>query len=219
MRFYGIVGAGGFGRQVMPVALEMLRRTNQDVGFEVVFVVEDGCSTTPTVNGHRVITADDFLSSSEERYFNIAIADYKNRERIADRFAKNGAVPFSIHASNSVFLDDNHIGEGAIFCPFTTVTSNSSIGKFFHANMYSYVSHDCRVGDFVTFAPNVHCNGGVVIEDYAYIGTGAMIKQATDAKPMVIGRGAVVGMGAVVTKSVPPFTIVIGNPAVPVSAE
>jgi acetyltransferase-like isoleucine patch superfamily enzyme len=38
------------------------------------------------------------------------------------------------------------------------------------------------------------------IEDHAYIGTGAIIKQGTPDKPLVIGKGAVIGMGAVVTK-------------------
>jgi acetyltransferase-like isoleucine patch superfamily enzyme len=95
------------------------------------------------------------------------------------------------------------------------VTSNARIGRFFHANLYSYVAHDCRVGDFVTFAPNVHCNGRVVVEDDAYVGTGAVLRQGSDEKPLVIGRGAVVGMGAVVTKSVEPFTTVVGNPAAP----
>jgi acetyltransferase-like isoleucine patch superfamily enzyme len=49
----------------------------------------------------------------------------------------------------------------------------------------------------------VKCNGNIHIEDHAYIGAGAVIKQGTPAQPLVIGRGAVVGMGAVVTKSVP----------------
>jgi acetyltransferase-like isoleucine patch superfamily enzyme len=53
----------------------------------------------------------------------------------------------------------------------------------------------------------------VVIEDHAYIGTGAIIKQGDPDRPLIIGRGAVVGMGAVVTKSVAPGTTVIGNPA------
>ena len=44
-------------------------------------------------------------------------------------------------------------------------------------------------------------------------GTGAVIKQGTPDKPLVIGKGAVVGMGAVVTKSVPPGVTVVGNPA------
>ena len=69
------------------------------------------------------------------------------------------------------------------------------------------------VGGFVTFAPRVHCNGNVVIEDHAYIGTGAILKQGQPGKPLVIGRGAVLGMGAVVTKSVAPGATVVGNPA------
>lgn len=67
----------------------------------------------------------------------------------------------------------------------------------------------------MTFAPSVHCNGKVIIEDNAYIGTGVVIKQGTDHAPIIIGEGAIVGMGAVVTKSVDPFTTVVGNPAAP----
>ena len=73
------------------------------------------------------------------------------------------------------------------------------------------------IGDFVTFTPNVHCNGRVVIEDYAYIGTGAIIKQGAKEKPITIGHGAVVGMGAVVTRDVAPYTTVVGIPAAPIN--
>lgn len=97
--------------------------------------------------------------------------------------------------------------------PFVTITSNIRIGRCFHGNMYSSVSHDCIIGDFVTFAPGVRCNGNIVIEDDAYIGAGAVLKQGIPGKPLVIGRGAVVGMGAVVTKSVPAGVTVVGNPA------
>ncbi|MCH4272493.1 MAG: acetyltransferase, partial [Kerstersia gyiorum] len=110
------------------------------------------------------------------------------------------------------------IGSGAILSPFTTITSNAKIGKFFHANIYSYVAHDCVIGDYVTFAPSVKCNGGVIIEDHAYIGTGAVIKQSMPNRPIVIGAGAIVGMGAVVTKSVPAGATVLGNPAKPLRA-
>jgi acetyltransferase-like isoleucine patch superfamily enzyme len=57
-----------------------------------------------------------------------------------------------------------------------------------------------------------HIKGMVIIEDYAWIGTGAMILPGVH-----IGRGAVVGARAVVSKSVAPGTIVVGNPARPIS--
>lgn len=50
----------------------------------------------------------------------------------------------------------------------------------------------------------------IIIEDYCWIGTNAIILPGVH-----LGRGAVVGAGAVVSKSVAPFAIVVGNPAKP----
>lgn len=215
MILYGIVGAGGFGREVMPVAQQMLAARHAPGEFEAVFVVEFGA--TQALNGHRVMSAEAFLGAGGERRFNIAIADHQARRRIAERFLAGGAQPFDVIAPNSVQLAANSIGEGAILCPFSMVTSNATIGRFFHANIYSYVAHDCVIGDFVTFAPGVMCNGRVRIEDHAYIGTGVVLREGTPERPVVIGAGAVVGMGAVVTKSVPAGATVIGNPAAPLA--
>ena len=215
MKLYGIFGAGGFGREVMPLARHWMSVWhNDEKNSELVFLVETNYPIPQkSVNGHRVLSMDEFLSApASERRFNIAIGNSMVRERIANSIPADVAKPFSIVAPNHVSLDGNIVGDGAILCSFTHITSNTKIGRFFHGNIYSYIAHDCVIGDFVTFAPGVMCNGHVVVEDHAYIGTGVVIKDATD-KPVVIGRGAVVGMGAVVTKSVPPGITVVGNPA------
>lgn len=59
-----------------------------------------------------------------------------------------------------------------------------------------------------TIDPNFDVFGKVVIEDWAYIGAYAQIMPG-----VTIGEGALVAAGSVVTKSVPPHTIVGGNPA------
>lgn len=212
MALYGIFGAGGFGREVMPVAREMLNaRGDGGDAHELVFVVE-GLEEESLSNGHRVISDRSFFASNDTKYFNIAITKSSARERIAQDAIARGARPFGIASTTSTILDGNSLGDGPILCAYVTITSNAKIGKYFHANLYSYVAHDCIIGDYVTFAPSVHCNGRVVIEDHVYVGAGAIIRDATDS-PIVIGRGAVVGMGAVVTKSVAPFATVVGNPA------
>ena len=78
---------------------------------------------------------------------------------------------------------------------------------------YSMVVHDCVIGDYVTFATRVSCNGHVHVEDYVDAGNGAMIRNGSYEKPLRIGKGAKTGMGAVVLEDVPAGTTVAGNPA------
>lgn len=208
---YAVYGASGYGREVMPLARQQLAQAG--VSPERLVFVDDAPGPEK-VNGQRLITYAQFLAQpAAERYAVLAIANSIVREKLAQRCEQDGVQSWTVAAANVVRMDEVSLGEGAILSPFVTLTSNIRIGKYFHANIYSYVAHDCEIGDFVTFAPGVHCNGNIVIEDHAYIGTGAIIKQGQPGKPLVIGRGAVVGMGAVVTKSVPAGVTVVGNPA------
>ena len=210
---FAVFGASGFGREVLPPVRQQLQ-TSQAGPYELVLV--DDAPPAPVVNGHRVLTYAQWLAEpAASRHLNIAIANSTIRQQLAQRAQADGVLFFEARAANVVQLDEVAMGPGAVLCPFVTLTSNIRIGQHFHANIYSYVAHDCVVGDFVTFAPRVHCNGNVVIEDHAYIGTGAILKQGQPGNPLVVGRGAVVGMGAVVTKSVPAGATVIGNPARP----
>lgn len=210
---YGVYGASGFGREVMPLARAQISAT--DTSLDRLVFIDDKPRPEP-LNGHCVYSYAEFLAiPASERHVVIAIANSVVRESIAERLEQDGVTPWTVAATNVVVMDDVQIGEGAALSPFVTLTSNIRIGRHFHANLYSYVAHDCIIGDFVTFAPSVKCSGNVVIEDHAYIGTGAVIKQGRPGTPLVIGQGAVVGMGAVVTKSVPPNVTVVGNPARP----
>ena len=209
---YAIYGASGCGRGVLPVARDMQASGRLQGGAELVFV--DDREAGRQVNGQRVLGYEQFRDDPRpEKKVCIAVADGTTRARLAGRCAADGIDFFQVQAANVVVMDDCTIGEGAILCPFVTLTSNIRIGRHFQANLYGYVEHDCVIGDFVTFAPGVHCNGNVTVEDHAYIGTGAVIKQGKPGEPLVIGRGAVVGMGAVVTKNVPAGATVVGNPA------
>jgi sugar O-acyltransferase (sialic acid O-acetyltransferase NeuD family) len=214
MNLYGIFGAGGFGTEVIPLAKAMLKSQLTSSDFELVFIDEN--KKISNVNQYVVMTIDEFFSHpATTKFFNVTIANHENRKKIAELMVSRGAHPFRVNAHNSIELDDNIIGEGAIFCPFTTVTSNTKIGKYFHANIYSYIAHDCVIGDYVTFAPDVHCNGNILIENNVYVGTGVILKQGKSDNPLVIGEGAILGMGAVVTKNVLPYETVVGNPAKP----
>lgn len=206
----GIYGASGCGRGILP----LLREEALKGASRLVFI--DDSAAIAQVNGTQVLSWSEFLRQPErEKKAVIAIANSGVRERLAIKCEGVGVPLLEARAENVVQMDDVQIAEGALLSPFVTLTSNIRIGRCFHANLYSYVEHDCIIGDYVTFAPRVSCNGNVQIEDHAYIGAGALIRQGTPEKPLVIGRGAVVGMGAVVTKDVPAGATVVGNPARP----
>lgn len=215
MKRFAIFGASGFGREVMPILREQLERTETSP-WDLVFVDDNPPADADSLNGHPVVTYDRWISEPAAfRGISLAIADSSVREKLSVRCRRDGVQFVEPRASNVMSLDNVQVGEGAILCAFVMLTSNIRIGRHFHANIYSYIAHDCVIGDYVTLAPGVKCNGNVVIEDHAYVGTGAILKQGKPGEPLVIGRGAVVGMGAVVTKSVAPGTTVIGNPAKP----
>lgn len=113
---------------------------------------------------------------------------------------------------------------------FTVVNpSNVSIGKHCGINHGVFILGHTRVdiGDYVVLSARVmlidtgleiagfakaehpvHVAGPVRIEDGAWIGAGAIILPG-----VTVGRKSVVGAGSVVTRDVPPYSIVAGNPA------
>lgn len=206
-KIYGIYGASGFGKEVYPLVKDQLKDNEQ-----IVFV-DDG-NVPKKLLGIDVLNFEEFLKLEGNKNITVAIANSKIREKLTDKCITNSIEIFNVKALNSIILENVKIDQGSIICPFVTLTSDIIIGKSFHANLYSYIAHDCVIGDYVTFAPSVKCNGNVHIKDYAYIGTGAIIHQGKSNKPLTIGKGVTIAAGSVVTKSIPDGMTVFGNPAI-----
>lgn len=184
-----IYGAGGFGREVASMAMRAGRT-------DLVFVSDE---PGEVIWGVPVILPSELLPDDE---ISIAIGNSLGRERIDKRCA--GKSFASLFAATAIIGHDVEIGEGAVFCDHTMVTASARIGRHFQCNIYSYVTHDCIIGDYVTFGPGVQCNGNVHIGDGAHIASGVNIRNGTPDKALIIGAGAFIGMGAIVTKDVAP---------------
>lgn len=208
MSRYVIFGSGGFGRElVAPARLYLGQRGRND---QIVFATDKPTDGPFDRDVFEINTSE----IAEDDEVVIALGEPAQREQVHDRIGgKRGSLiaPTALIGPNVLLLS------GAVICDYAMITASCSIGWQFQANIYSYVAHDCVVGNFVTLAPRASVNGNVHIGNNVYIGTGAVIKQGTKSNPITIGHGAVIGMGAVVTKSVAEGEVVVGNPAKPLS--
>ncbi len=113
----------------------------------------------------------------------------------------NGKSTFN----NRVQLGDNCNFNGIVVYGRGTVT----IGNNFHSGkeIMLITSNHNYEGDAIPY-DSTHILKTITIEDNVWLGHRVIILGG-----VVIGEGAIVGAGAVVTKDVPPFAIVGGNPA------
>ncbi len=143
----------------------------------------------------------------------------------------------------AVVDDNVEIGENSKIWHFTHVQSGSKIGKNCILGQNVNIANNVIIGNFVKIQNNVSVYEGVELEDYVFCGpsmvftnilnprskypqVGAefyintLVKEgaslganSTIVCGITIGRFAFVGAGAVVTKDVPDFALVVGNPA------
>lgn len=161
--------------------------------------------------GHPVLGTRELipgLAKDEDVYFYNNVHGHWTKTRlIADLLDSHGCrIADLIHPS----IDMNYveIGRGCYLPEGCLVGSNTRIGEFLAARIHSVISHDVTVEDYVFIGPGAVIGGHATLERGCLIGAGAIVM-----KMRTVGAGSVVGAGAVVTKDVPPETTVVGNPA------
>ncbi|QZP22914.1 MULTISPECIES: acyltransferase [unclassified Pseudomonas] len=137
-------------------------------------------------------------------------------------------------------VKSSDIGVGTRVWQFCVVLEGAKIGKGCNLCAHTLVEGDVVIGDNVTLKSGVFLWDGTRIEDNVFIGPNATFTNdsmprskvypgkfvgitvkvgasiganATILPGVTIGRSAMVGAGAVVTKDVPDFSVVVGNPA------
>lgn len=133
------------------------------------------------------------------------------------------------------------IGEGCKIWHFSHLMSNCELGPACNLGQNVVISPHVRLGRNVKVQNNVSIYTGVVCEDDVFLGPSMVFTNIVNPRSAVvrrdqyvetrvekgatiganatvvcgyrIGRYAFIGAGAVVTKSVPPYALVVGNPA------
>jgi len=109
----------------------------------------------------------------------------------------------TIIGANTQFRELSSVERGTVFGDGTT-----KVGSDCLIMAYSHVAHDCQVGNNVILSHGAGLSGHVVVEDRVIIGGMAGVHQFCH-----IGEMAMIGGIAKITRDIPPYLLVDGNPA------
>ena len=208
---YGIYGAGGSGLSISfflknnPVYKKILKN--------ICFIDDNkDLFDQRNINDFPILSYEDFISlKNRNKKILISINDIRIKKKIFEKVKKD-KIDFWNYIDNTTKIDSENLqSNSSYFGPFTLLNNTCDIGLCFSCNIYSYVEHDSKIGDFVTFAPGVKCNGNVIIEDNVYIGTGVIINNGTSKKKIIIGKNSFISAGTIVNKDVPENSKLIGS--------
>ncbi len=142
----------------------------------------------------------------------------------------------------AVIDPDCQIGDGTKIWHFSHLMSHCKIGKNCNLGQNVFVAEGVTIGDHVKVQNNVSIYAGVEVEDDVFLGPSMVFTNVLNPRSFIerksefkktlvrkgatiganativcgnsIGRYALVGAGAVVTKPVPDYALMVGNPAV-----
>jgi sugar O-acyltransferase (sialic acid O-acetyltransferase NeuD family) len=189
-----IIGAGGFGREVMSyVPYSQLNGV-----YPYTFYVDDIISHPP----QRPLSQLD----PERSLAVVAIGDPNARAEVVARLRHGQKFASVIH--RTAITSHSKIGVGAVLAPYAVVTVDCTIGKHVHLNLHSDIGHDCTIGDYVTLLPSARVSGKCTIGNRVYIGSNAVIREGVS-----ICDDVTIGAGSVVLRNITEAGTYVGVPA------
>jgi sugar O-acyltransferase (sialic acid O-acetyltransferase NeuD family) len=192
----GIIGAGGFGREVY-WSLDFMER------IDTVFFVDDKYWDG---KNDLILPLSNFNPNEYEVV--IAVGDPRDRFDMVQRLPKETKYFTHIHKSVQILGDDIEIGEGSIICVGTIITTNVKLGKHTHLNLQTTIGHDCEIGNYFTTAPGAKISGNCKIYSCVYVGTNASIKEK-----LSIHSFTTIGSNAAVVKNIEESGTYVGVPS------
>lgn len=201
-----IVGAGGFGREILSWTGHHPDRGKL---WEVAGFIDDnpdslrGFSCALPVLG----SITDYTPDPNHLLI-MALGNPQSKKAVAVKLLGVGAEFMTFVHPSAILGNNISLGCGVVICPRCVLTSDIVIGNFAMFNVASGGGHDVRVGDYCTISGGCDLTGGVVLEEGAFLGSHVSIIPGKR-----VGAWAKVGAGSVVVSSVKGGTTVFGNPA------
>lgn len=205
-----IFGAGGFGREVFQIILDINAQNPEKPVWMTEGFLVDPEYVGVKVQGLPTLNALEWLRAHPATQVVVAVGSSVQRRRIVEKI--------KAASSNTLFATLVHprawigrgvkLGDGCVVCAGSLLTTDIGLGDHVHVNIGATIGHDAALADYVTLNPSVNVSGNVKIGEGCEIGTGSVL-----IPQLSVGQWSIAGAASVITKSVPANVTVVGAPA------
>jgi sugar O-acyltransferase (sialic acid O-acetyltransferase NeuD family) len=202
-----ILGAGGYGREVLQCVRDVVR---DGADWNLVgFLDDDPLVAGGALHGHEVLGGVEWLKRPKPPAVAVAIGAPLGRQRAVEALRAIGHDDHATLVHPTAWLgDDVAIGRGSVVLAGVRASIDVHVGDYVCLNKNCVLGHDVHVGDFATVSPGASVSGFVEIGRGAEIGANSVIVQGN-----VAGDFAVLGAGAVLCNDLPAGVTAVGVPA------
>jgi sugar O-acyltransferase (sialic acid O-acetyltransferase NeuD family) len=201
-----IIGAGGFGREVLMTAKTVQAQRGE---WEIAGFLDDNPAALADY-GYKVPilgSINEYLPQKNDCFI-IAMESPQNKLAISQQLQEKGAEFITLIHPSAEIGDYTKIGIGCVLLPHIGISCDVTLGNFVTLNAHAAVGHDAVLSDGCTLSAFAHVSGAVNLGKGAYVGIHGCILPSVE-----VGDFAVVAAGSVVVKNVKPGTTVMGVPA------
>lgn len=199
-----IVGAGGFGREVLHWAgAAWPAEASKIAGFlsNDPHKLEGYDKVVPILG-----SPDDFNRRPGDGLV-LAIGIPVVRRQVTESLLARGCEFLTLIHPTAIVAPTAQIAAGAVICPYAIISDAARVGSFAVLNYHSSLGHDASVGDFAVLSPYATLGGGAVIQDDVFLGLHASVGPGKQ-----VGAGSKVSANACALEDTPCHSLVFGVP-------
>ena len=199
-----IVGAGGFGREVLQWARDAWPDSRERISG---FLSDDPRRLDGFATGYEILgTARDYEPLADD-YFLLGIGVAYARRTVAQSLRSRGAKFVTLIHPRALLAESARIGEGSIVCPGAIVSDSATLGRCVLVNYHASLGHDAAAGDYAVLSPYATLGGGATVGDDAFLGLHASVGPGK-----TVGARSKVSANSCVLSDTPADSIIYGVP-------
>lgn len=199
-----IVGAGGFGREVLQWARDAWPGADSLIAG---FLSADPNILHSRDCGAKVLAHPDQYDPRSGDALLLAIGIPDIRRQVAERLAARGAEFVTLIHPTAIVSSKAVIGTGTIICPGAIVSDAARIGRCVLVNYHASLAHDSSAGDFAVLSPYAALAGRAHVEEDGFLGMHASVGPG-----VTIGARSKVSANSCALFDVQPDSLVYGVP-------